>query len=1080
MVATPDNRADGSSAAAPTSAPAAGASAAAPAAASSTTPAAAASAPAKDPSANGTSQSQPPAHSSAASSSSAPGGGVDAVGSITSSADQTAAILTYLQRRGFTRAEAAFKAEVDAFVTGATPQQAAAAADVHGRPPTVSLDDLAAKNAPRDLRDKEHDSNGDERDGAAKKGAKADAAARDRDKDKDKDKDNVFGAGDDADASTAAAQALLLDPTDRARGFNMLRSWCQGSLDVYQPELLPILLPLFVHSFIDLVSMGHVTAASAFYAAHSASFLPTHTALLSQIRSLALPSHILSDPLAHRFRTERYVLKMSNTVFSLLLGWLTDGSGPAAGSASSTAGLDEADAPARRGREAMLKIVNERCRIQVLAAQPYQIDASVLEEGTGLTGAGPSYSSHPIGPSSRSRQHAALSKNAVTEADAVAEFNAKAAGPQLKLHPALPLSERLQTEVEKELKEVERKEREEASLLQQQQQQQQQHDLQQHDLQQSQQASTAPSTQTQEPNSSTQGAESTSTAPTDPPTQPTATQDGSGDTTMEDASTAMAKAGDPSARAGTPSTGGQLDRAASTVRPSEPPTAGSLLSAPAGPDYSVGLLAPQLTDLPPQAPTFRTVDVKREVQRVKDARKRIRLDPSLLTAKATTGGAPSTHSFRFSSGVRDASINALGEEGARAARHAALPSVCAYTYHDADDGVTCSTFSQDVSLMAAGFEESFVQVWSLKGEKLRGLKGDPHLGGARDRRSLERQREAQAYTTRKLIGHSGPVYGVDFDPVGGSASAPKHLLSSSADGTARLWSLETFGALVAYRGHQHPVWDVKWSPLGTYFATASADKTARLWSTERINPLRMYAGHLSDVDCLAFHPNSLYLATGSSDRTVRLWDVQRGACVRLFVGHQSPISCLEVSPDGKYLASASTGSGTASPFGNEDPSSISSQTNDVSISLWDLASGRRIKKMWGHRERVNSMSFSADGSILVTGGQDRSVRCWDVRAVGGQRKAASSTIASADTGVMASSTPASAAVAAAAAAAASVATPTAASRGGAAAAAAAAAAKVDWHSSADCIATFYTKGTPLVDVKFTPRNLCLVAGVYGG
>ncbi|SPO38260.1 related to TAF5 - TFIID and SAGA subunit [Pseudozyma flocculosa] len=1020
MVATPDNRADGSSAAAPTSAPAAGASAAAPAAASSTTPAAAASAPAKDPSANGTSHS----------------------------ADQTAAILTYLQRRGFTRAEAAFKAEVDAFVTGATPQQAAAAADVHGRPPTVSLDDLAAKNAPRDLRDKEHDSNGDERDGAAKKGAKADAAARDRDKDKDKDKDNVFGAGDDADASTAAAQALLLDPTDRARGFNMLRSWCQGSLDVYQPELLPILLPLFVHSFIDLVSMGHVTAASAFYAAHSASFLPTHTALLSQIRSLALPSHILSDPLAHRFRTERYVLKMSNTVFSLLLGWLTDGSGPAAGSASSTAGLDEADAPARRGREAMLKIVNERCRIQVLAAQPYQIDASVLEEGTGLTGAGPSYSSHPIGPSSRSRQHAALSKNAVTEADAVAEFNAKAAGPQLKLHPALPLSERLQTEVEKELKEVERKEREEASLLQQQQQQQQQHDLQQHDLQQSQQASTAPSTQTQEPNSSTQGAESTSTAPTDPPTQPTATQDGSGDTTMEDASTAMAKAGDPSARA--------------------------------GPDYSVGLLAPQLTDLPPQAPTFRTVDVKREVQRVKDARKRIRLDPSLLTAKATTGGAPSTHSFRFSSGVRDASINALGEEGARAARHAALPSVCAYTYHDADDGVTCSTFSQDVSLMAAGFEESFVQVWSLKGEKLRGLKGDPHLGGARDRRSLERQREAQAYTTRKLIGHSGPVYGVDFDPVGGSASAPKHLLSSSADGTARLWSLETFGALVAYRGHQHPVWDVKWSPLGTYFATASADKTARLWSTERINPLRMYAGHLSDVDCLAFHPNSLYLATGSSDRTVRLWDVQRGACVRLFVGHQSPISCLEVSPDGKYLASASTGSGTASPFGNEDPSSISSQTNDVSISLWDLASGRRIKKMWGHRERVNSMSFSADGSILVTGGQDRSVRCWDVRAVGGQRKAASSTIASADTGVMASSTPASAAVAAAAAAAASVATPTAASRGGAAAAAAAAAAKVDWHSSADCIATFYTKGTPLVDVKFTPRNLCLVAGVYGG
>ena len=54
--------------------------------------------------------------------------------------------------------------------------------------------------------------------------------------------------------------------------------------------------------------------------------------------------------------------------------------------------------------------------------------------------------------------------------------------------------------------------------------------------------------------------------------------------------------------------------------------------------------------------------------------------------------------------------------------------------------------------------------------------------------------------------------------------------------------------LVAYRGHQNPVWDVKWSPMGVYFATASRDRTARLWSTDRTTALRIYAGHLSDVD----------------------------------------------------------------------------------------------------------------------------------------------------------------------------------------------------------------------------------------
>lgn len=114
--------------------------------------------------------------------------------------------------------------------------------------------------------------------------------------------------------------------------------------------------------------------------------------------------------------------------------------------------------------------------------------------------------------------------------------------------------------------------------------------------------------------------------------------------------------------------------------------------------------------------------------------------------------------------------------------------------------------------------------------------------------SLRKIREKKGSTTRKLIGHSGPVYSVAFDPLGGSAAPPKHLLSSSADGTARLWSLDTMSNVVAFRGHENPVWDVKWSPMGIYFATGSRDRTARLWSTDRLSCLRIYAGHLSDVD----------------------------------------------------------------------------------------------------------------------------------------------------------------------------------------------------------------------------------------
>lgn len=114
--------------------------------------------------------------------------------------------------------------------------------------------------------------------------------------------------------------------------------------------------------------------------------------------------------------------------------------------------------------------------------------------------------------------------------------------------------------------------------------------------------------------------------------------------------------------------------------------------------------------------------------------------------------------------------------------------------------------------------------------------------------SLQKIKERKGTSTRKLVGHSGPVYSVDFDPLNGSAAPPRYLLSASADATARLWSLDTYTNVVAYRGHQNPVWDVKWSPMGIYFATGSRDRTARLWSTDRTSCLRVYAGHLGDVD----------------------------------------------------------------------------------------------------------------------------------------------------------------------------------------------------------------------------------------
>ncbi|KAJ1759791.1 Transcription initiation factor TFIID subunit 5 [Coemansia sp. RSA 1752] len=283
---------------------------------------------------------------------------------------------------------------------------------------------------------------------------------------------------------------------------------------------------------------------------------------------------------------------------------------------------------------------------------------------------------------------------------------------------------------------------------------------------------------------------------------------------------------------------------------------------------------------------------------------------------------------------------------------AALPSVCMYTLHNTDNTMNCATVSEDLSLMAGGFSESYVKIWSLKREPLRGFQSNFVPNSVNSEEDMEAVREKTGEDSRKLIGHSGPVFGVDisFDS--------KYLLSCSEDKTARLWSLDTMTNVVCYRGHNYPIWDVSFAPQGFYFATASHDRTARLWSCDHIYALRILAGHLSDVNCVRFHPNAKYVVTGSCDKTVRLWDVQRGSCVRVFTGHTGSVDTVAISPDGRIMASAG---------------------EDQTVNVWDLGSGRRMESLTGHTGSVYSLAFSQEGTLLLSGSADETVRAWDIK-----------------------------------------------------------------------------------------------------
>ena len=220
-----------------------------------------------------------------------------------------------------------------------------------------------------------------------------------------------------------------------------------------------------------------------------------------------------------------------------------------------------------------------------------------------------------------------------------------------------------------------------------------------------------------------------------------------------------------------------------------------------------------------------------------------------------------------------------------------------------------------------------------------------------------------AATTRKIVREiplAGACYAVAFSGDGQTLL----VLDVGAEGTLSLWRVADGAKLADWPGglgflaHSMP------------FATTPDLRVAALRTRrdDGISVVDLKTGHERglirlEAASLALSPDGTMLATArrdwAVDTTIQLWEVATGREIGRLEGHRGRVGKLEFLPDGKHLVSASA---------------------DQTLRLWDVGLRTVVRTFRGHKTEVWTAAPISDQRTIVSGCKDGSVYRWDLYA----------------------------------------------------------------------------------------------------
>jgi WD40 repeat protein len=304
----------------------------------------------------------------------------------------------------------------------------------------------------------------------------------------------------------------------------------------------------------------------------------------------------------------------------------------------------------------------------------------------------------------------------------------------------------------------------------------------------------------------------------------------------------------------------------------------------------------------------------------------------------------------------------------------------------------CLAFSSDNSLAAAGADDSTIRLWDTK-----------------------------TWTELRLLdGHLAAVTALLFSSDG------QTLVSGSIDNSVAVWNLDDVPETTSIEEHSDGYTALAAAPGAPMVAMGRGDGLVNLWDIADRELVASFGadgntGHKTAINALGFSSSADLLASGSGDGTLCVW--KAGSSAPALQKQVGPVTSVAWRADksavvygfgnrgslveepvafgaaGGRIASGRRGTGGAvmNDFRDRpaytvdrhsggisaiavtpDSRRVITASDDATVRVWDLNTGRQLRVFTGHKDRVWGLAVSRDGRTVVTGSLDADIRIWNI------------------------------------------------------------------------------------------------------